>query len=256
VNPALARCLLALATSVAAMAAPAALADTITVFAAASLKEALDTAARPFMETTGHKVVVSYAGSNALAKQIESGAPAVMFISADTDWVDYVQSKNLTLPQTRRDLLTNDLVLIAPARSDAKITIAPGFALGAAVGNGRLAIANPDAVPAGKYARAALTALGAWSGVEKKLAPAENVRAALLLVSRGEVPFGIVYRTDAMADPGVRIVDAFPAGSHPPIVYPMVLLKGATPAARDLATYLGSPPAREMWKRFGFGEPR
>jgi molybdate transport system substrate-binding protein len=252
----LARPLAFLALVFSTLLAPAALAETVTVFAAASLKEALDAAVKPFSDATGHKVVVSYAGSNALARQIEAGAPAAMFISADTDWVDYVQGKGLTLPETRRDLLTNDLVLIAPARSESKLAIAAGFALGDALGSGRLAIANPDAVPAGKYGKAALTALGAWRGVERKLAPAENVRAALLLVSRGEAPFGIVYRTDALADPGVRIVDTFPAGSHPPIVYPLVLLKGATPVARELATHLASPQSRETWKRFGFGGAR
>ena len=234
----------------------AAHAETLTVFAAASLKEALDAAVKPFESARGHRVAISYAGSNALARQIEAGAPAILFISADIDWIEYVESKGLTLPGTRRDLLANDLVLVAPARSEASVRIAPGFALGDAVGNGRLAIANPDAVPAGKYAKAALTALGAWAGVEKKLAPAENVRAALLLVSRGEAPFGIVYRTDAMAEPNVRIIDTFPAGSHPPIVYPMVLLKGATPAARDLAAHLAAPATRGTWKRYGFGEPR
>ncbi len=246
----------ALALLLAAALAPGAFADTITVFAAASLKEALDAAAKPFSESTGHKVVVSYAASNALARQIEAGAPAAVFICADTEWADYVQSKGLALPGTRRDLLGNDLVLIAPAASGARIRIAPGFALGDALGSGRLAIANPDAVPAGRYAKASLTALGAWSAVERRLAPAENVRAALLLVARGEAPFGIVYRTDAMAEPGVRIVDAFPAASHPPIVYPIVLLKGAPAAAKDLSVYLASAKARAVWRRFGFTEPR
>ena len=231
---------------------PFAHAGTVTVFAAASLKESLDAAAKPFEASTGHKVVVSYAGSNALAKQIEAGAPATLFISADLDWVDYVEKRGLAIPGSRRNLLGNDLVLIAPASSTLTVKIAPGFDLAGALGGGRLALANPDAVPAGKYAKAALTALGAWTGVEKKMAPAENVRAALALVSRGEAPLGIVYRTDAMADKGVRIVDAFPQASHPAIMYPMVELKGATPATHELATYLAAPATRPTWERYGF----
>ena len=231
---------------------PFASADTITVFAAASLKEALDAAARPFEESTGNKVSVSYAASNALAKQIEAGAPATLFISADLDWVDYVEKRGVTIPGTRRNLLGNELVLIAPAASSTAVKIAPGFDLAAALGGGRLALANPDAVPAGKYAKAALTKLGAWQAVEGRVAPAENVRAALALVSRSEAPLGIVYRTDAMADKGVRIVDAFPADSHPPIVYPMVQLKGATAATAQFAEHLAAPATRATWERFGF----
>jgi molybdate transport system substrate-binding protein len=227
-------------------------AEDITVFAAASLKEALDAAVKPYESASGNKVVVSYAGSNALAKQIEAGAPATLFISADLDWVDYVEKKGLTLPGTRRNVLGNDLVLIAPASSTASLKIAPGFDLAGALDGGRLALANPAAVPAGKYAKAALTSLGVWSAVEPKVAPAENVRAALALVSRGEAPFGVVYRTDALADKGVRIVDAFPVGSHPDIVYPMVQLKGATPATAALAAQLAAPESRATWERYGF----
>ncbi len=227
-------------------------AETITVFAAASLKESLDAAAKPFEATTGNKVAVSYAASNALAKQIEAGAPATLFISADLDWVDYVETRGLTVAGTRRNLLGNDLVLIAPAASTAAVKIAPGFDLAGALGDGRLALANPDAVPAGKYAKAALTSLGAWAGVEKRVAPAENVRAALALVSRNEAPLGIVYRTDAMADKGVRIVDTFPAGSFPAITYPMVELKGSTPATHALAQHLASPASRTVWEHYGF----
>ncbi len=232
--------------------AGAAHADTVTVFAAASLKEALDAAVKPFEASTGHKVAVSYAASNALAKQIEAGAPAALFISADLDWVDYVESRGLTVAGTRRNLLGNDLVLIAPAASTSSVRIAPGLDLAKALGDGRLALANPDVVPAGRYAKASLTALGAWSRVEKKLAPAENVRAALALVARGEAPLGIVYRTDAIAEKSVRIVDVFPEGTHPPIVYPQVLLKGASPAAGELANHLAAPGTRAIWERFGF----
>jgi molybdate transport system substrate-binding protein len=234
------------------LAGPLASADTITVFAAASLKEALDAAAKPFEDSTGNRVSVSYAASNALAKQIEAGAPATLFISADLDWVDYVEQRGLTVPGTRRNLLGNDLVLIAPAASTASVKIAPGFDLAAALGGGRLALANPDSVPAGKYAKAALTKLGAWQGVEGHVAPAENVRAALALVSRNEAPLGIVYRTDAMADKGVRVVGAFPAGSHPDIIYPMVQLKGTNAATAALAAHLAAPATRAIWERYGF----
>jgi len=227
-------------------------AETITVFAAASLKEALDAAAKPFESATGNRVAASYAASNALARQVEAGAPAAIFISADLDWMDYVEKRGLVAPGTRRNLLGNGLVLIAPAASPVALKIAPGFELAKALGGGRLALANPDAVPAGKYAKAALVSLGAWTGIEGHIAPAENVRAALALVSRNEAPLGIVYRTDAMADRGVRIVDAFPAESFPAIVYPMAELKGSTAAAHALAQHLGSPAARATWERYGF----
>ncbi|HSS29226.1 MAG TPA: molybdate ABC transporter substrate-binding protein, partial [Usitatibacter sp.] len=226
--------------------------ETITVFAAASLKEALDAAVKPFESSSGNKVVVSYAASNALAKQIEAGAPATLFISADLDWMDFVDKRGLVVAGTRRNLLGNDLVLIAPAASTVSVKVAPGFALARSLGDGRLALANPDAVPAGKYAKAALTSLGAWAGVETRIAPAENVRAALALVSRNEAPFGIVYRTDAMADKGVRILDAFPAGSFPAIVYPMAELKGSTAATHALAAHLAAPATRGLWERYGF----
>lgn len=234
------------------LAATLARAETVTVFAAASLKEALEAAAKPFESATGNRVVVSYAASNALARQIEAGAPAALFLSADLEWMDYVEKRGLLAPGTRRNLLGNGLVLIAPAASPAVLRIAPGFDLAKALGGGRLALANPDAVPAGKYAKAALVSLGAWAGIEKHIAPAENVRAALALVSRNEAPLGIVYRTDAMADRGVRIVDAFPAGSFPAIVYPMAELQGSTAAAHALARHLGSPAARATWQRYGF----
>ena len=235
---------------------PAARAETVTVFAAASLRESLDAAVKPFEASTGNRVVVSYAASNALARQIEAGAPAALFISADLAWMDYVEKRGRVVAGTRRNLLGNDLVLIAPAGSTASVKIAPGFDLARPLGDGRLALANPDAVPAGKYARAALTSLGAWASVEKRVAPAESVRAALALVSRNEAPLGIVYRTDAMADKGVRIVDAFPAGSFPAIVYPMAELKGATAATHALAAHLAAPATDALWERYGFHVPR
>jgi molybdate transport system substrate-binding protein len=226
----------------------------VTVFAAASLKEALDEQAKSFEAATGNKVIVSYGASNALAKQIESAAPADMFISADLDWMDYIDQRRLVAPGTRYNLLRNSLVLIAPAKSAVTLKIGPNFALAAALGSEKLAMANPDSVPAGKYGKGALESLGVWSGIEKQVARAENVRAALALVSRGEAPLGIVYRTDALADKGVRIVDVFPPESHPPIVYPAaVLASSRSAAAKPLLEYLRSPPARPTWERYGFG---
>jgi molybdate transport system substrate-binding protein len=167
------------------------------VFAAASLKNALDEIAGQWQRQSGKKAVISYGASNTLIKQIEAGAPADIFISADLDWMDYGQQKNLIKPQTRANLLGNRLVLIAPKDSTLKLNIHPGFDLAAALKGGRLATANVEAVPAGKYGKAALEKLGAWDGVKDKIAQAENVRAALLFVARGEAPLGIVYQTDA-----------------------------------------------------------
>jgi molybdate transport system substrate-binding protein len=228
-------------------------AATITVFAAASLKEALDDQAKHFESTTGDRVVVSYASSNTLARQIEAGAPANAFIAADLDWMDYLEQKRQLAPGSRMNLLRNTLVLVAPAASAAALRIAPGFGLAAALGSGKLAIANPDAVPAGKYGKAALESLGVWGGVESQLVRTENVRAALALVARGEAAFGIVYRTDALAEKAVRIVDSFPQSSHPPIVYPAARISGNdTPAAKALLDYLASAPARAIWEKYGF----
>jgi molybdate transport system substrate-binding protein len=230
-----------------------ALAADVLVFGAASLKEALDEQARRFADSSGGKVTVSYAASSALARQIANGAPADLFISADLDWMDYLDERRLLRPGTRIELLRNALVLIAPAASRAKLTIGPGFPLAAALGNERLAMADPDSVPAGKYGRGALVHLGVWQSVEQRLARAENVRAALALVSRGEAPFGIVYATDAQADKGVRVVDTFPADSHPAIVYPAAIVAAsASPAARPLLDYLQSATARPVWERYGF----
>lgn len=229
-------------------------AESFTVFAAASLEGSLDEVVRAFESSTGNTVRISYGASSALARQIDAGAPAQVFISADEDWMDHVESRGL-LAHPRVVLLTNSLVLIAPAASVPKLQIEPGFAIAAALHGGRLALADTKAVPAGKYARAALESLGVWHQVEGRLAPAENVRAALAFVARGEAPLGIVYRTDAMAEPGVAVVDTFPASSHAPIVYPMGVLRGATKPAEDLAAYLASPSARAIWTRYGFGSP-
>jgi molybdate transport system substrate-binding protein len=227
---------------------------TVTVFAAASLQEALDELARRFEKSRGKKIVVSYAGSSMLARQIERGAPADLFISADLDWMDYLAGKRLIRPESRATLLTNSLVLIAPAGSALKLGIAPGFGLARALGSGRLAMADTDYVPAGKYGRAALEALGVWQSVAARVVRGENVRAALAFVARGEAPLGIVYRTDALAEPRVRIVAEFPQSLHPAIVYPAALVTGRnSPDAAEFLRYLQSPEARAIWQRHGFG---
>jgi molybdate transport system substrate-binding protein len=233
---------------------PSAMAADVVVFGAASLKEALDEQAKQFESATGNRVVISYGASNALAKQIDAGAPADLFISADLDWMDYVDRKGLVMPGTRVNLLRNTLVLIAPASSKSTLKIGPAFGLAAALGQDKLAMANPDSVPAGKYGKSALEYFGVWGSVEKHVARTENVRAALALVSRGEAPFGIAYSTDALSDKGVRIVDSFPAASHAPIVYPAaILVSSRSPAAGPLLDYLRSGPACAAWQKHGFG---
>jgi molybdate transport system substrate-binding protein len=224
----------------------------VLVFAAASLKNALDDVVKQWQTETGRKVVVSYAASNNLIKQIEQGAPAEIFISADLDWMDYGQQKNLIKNDTRVNLLGNRIVLIAPKGSTDTVKVEKGLDLAAALQGGKLAMGNVDAVPAGKYGKAALEKLGAWDGVKDKVAQAESVRAALLLVSRKEAPFGIVYQTDAASDPGVKIVGAFPADTHPPIVYPAALTKDASVGAAEFLKYIHSPAARPAFERQGF----
>jgi len=225
----------------------------VLVFAAASLKNALDEIAAQWSRETGKKVSISYAASNTLIKQIEQGAPADIFISADLDWMDYGQQKDLIKPDTRSNLLGNRLVLIAPKDANLSVDIRPGIDLAAQLKGGRLATANVDAVPAGKYGKAALEKLGAWDGVKDKLAQAESVRAALVLVSRGEAPLGIVYQTDAAADQGVKIVGTFPENTYPPIVYPIALTKESRSAdAQAFLAYIRSPAARPAFERQGF----
>ena len=227
--------------------------EPVVVFAAASLKNALDEAVTAWGKETGQTAKVSYAGSNALAKQLESGAPADLFFSADQAWMDYAQKNGTILPQTRVDLLRNAIVLIAPKDSSAKVELTNGGELAKALGDGRLAMGNVEAVPAGKYGKAALEKLGAWDGVKDRIAQAENVRAALLLVSRGEAPLGIVYATDAVADPSVKVVATFPADSHAPIVYPIARTKDSkNEAASALLGYLRSPAARPFFEKQGF----
>jgi molybdate transport system substrate-binding protein len=198
-------------------------------------------------------VVISYGASPALAKQIEQDAPAEIFISADLDWMDYVARKKLIQPESRVDLLGNRIVLIVPKDKAQTIDVKPGFDIAKMLGDGRLAMANVDSVPAGKYGKAALETLGLWAGVAGKLAQTENVRAALVLVSRGEAAAGIVYQTDAASDPGVAIVGTFPEGSHPAIVYPMALTTKATArAAAAFLDYMRGPKAKSLYEAKGF----
>ena len=225
----------------------------VVVFAAASLKNALDAISARWQKETGKKATISYAASSALAKQIEQGAPAHVFISADLDWMDYVAQKGLIKPDTRSNLLGNRVVLIAPKSTAQPIEIKAGFDLGKVLGDGRLAMANVDAVPAGKYGKAALEKLGVWRNVASKIAQAENVRAALLLVSRGEAPAGIVYQTDAAADPSVTIIGTFPESTHAPIIYPIALTAGADhPDAAALLAYVRSGGAKALFEAQGF----
>lgn len=224
------------------------------VLAAASLQESLNAVADAWSKAGQARPTLSFAASSALARQIEAGAPADIFVSADEPWMDRVVQAGAVAPGTRVALLTNSLVLIAPAGTARPIAIRPGFPLAAMLGRGRLAMADPASVPAGLYGREALTRLGVWNAVEPKVARAENVRAALALVERGEAPYGIVYRTDALASAKVRIVGTFPAASHRPIVYPAALLKAArSPDAAGFLGFLRSAPAKAIFRRYGFG---
>lgn len=247
--------LCAFGLAVTAVAAPAQTpAAPLTVFAAASLKESLDEAAQAYQKATGQEVRVSYAASSALARQIEQGAPADVFVSADLDWMDYLQQRKLIDEASRHDLLGNTLVLIAPAGSKAKkVALKPGVDLLPLLGPGRIALALTESVPAGKYARAAFTSLGVWPQLQPKVAEAENVRAALMLVARGEAPLGVVYGSDAQAEPKVRVLATFPAGTHPAIVYPLAVIKAsAHPRAAGFAQWLRSKDAAAIFRRRGF----
>jgi molybdate transport system substrate-binding protein len=225
----------------------------ITVFAAASLKNALDeTAAAYARDSATPPAKISYAASSVLAKQIEQGAPADVFLSADSDWMDYLAGKALIRAASRRDLFTNHLALVAPKDSTVKLDIKPGFPLAAALGEGRLAMAGPD-VPAGRYGQASLTTLGVWNAVKDRTARGENVRATLQFVARGEAPLGIVYDTDAKAEPAVKIVGLFPDASHPPIVYPgAVVAASAAPGAAPFLAYLKGAKAMAIFRKYGF----
>ena len=245
-------CLLALAGSPAQGQAPAQ-DKSITVFAAASLKNVLDDVSGPFTERRGIKVVSSYAATAALVRQIEQGAPADLFISADLEWMNYAAQQKLLKDGTRFNLLGNRLVLIAPKDSRlGDVAIGPRFDLAGLAGDSRIVTGDVRAVPAGKYAKAALEKLGAWSAAERKLAMAENVRAALALVARGEAALGIVYETDAKAEPNVKIIGRFPESSHPPIVYPAALTANAKAEAAQYLTFLRSATAQVFFERHGF----
>lgn len=225
----------------------------VVVFAAASLKNALDRIAKAWEGERGKTATLSFAASSALAKQIESGAPADLFISADLKWMDWVAERNLIDPASRKTLLGNALVLIAPKDSTTTLKIEKGFALAEALGNERLAMGEPDSVPAGIYGKAALTSLGVWDAVASKVAGAENVRVALAYVARGETPLGIVYATDARSEPQVKVVDTFPADSHPPVVYPVAVTASSTNAeAKTLLDFLSSPEATAVFEDEGF----
>jgi molybdate transport system substrate-binding protein len=225
----------------------------ITVFAAASMKNALDDVNAAFSQSTGTKVVASYAASSALMKQIEQGAPTDVFVSADLDWMDYGSQKKVINDATRINLLGNRLVLIAPANSKlGHVHIGPGFDLADLASDGRIVTGDVKAVPVGKYAKAALENLGSWNAAAPKFAMTENVRAALTLVARGEASLGIVYTTDAKVEPGVKIIGTFPDGSHPAIVYPVAATATAKPEAINYLSYLRSGAAKNIFGQYGF----
>jgi molybdate transport system substrate-binding protein len=244
----------AAALALASLPHPAAAQDrSITVFAAASMKNALDDVDAAFTKNTGIKVVASYDASSALMKQIEGGAPADVFVSADLKWMDYGAERKLIKDDTRVNLLGNELVLIAPKDSAiGNVTIGPGFDLAKLAGDGRIATGDVQAVPVGIYAKAALEKLGIWAAVEPKLANVANVRAALVLVARGEAPLGIVYSTDAKVEPGVKIVGVFPESSHDPITYPVAATATAKPDATPYLAFLRTAAAKSIFERYGF----
>ena len=244
-----------LAVALCLAAATAAIADepkAILVFGAASLTNVLDEVNQAYTVQSHVPVNGSYAASSVLAKQIEAGAPADVFFSADAEWADYLEQRKLLKSGTRTNLLGNRLVLIAPATSRIQLRIVPHFNLAGALGDGKLATGDPDSVPVGRYAQAALTKLGVWEQLSGKLVRAENVRAALAFVARGEAPLGIVYETDARADPKVRVVDMFPEDSHSPIVYPVALTANAQPAAAKYVAFLESAAGARIFRKYGF----
>ncbi len=239
----------------AAPAAPAATTSerpALLVFAAASLTNVLGELSPTWEKQSGVAVKLSFAASSVLARQIEAGGKADVFVSADQEWMDYLQARNLLDKPLRRDLVGNRLVLIAPADSKINLTIAPGFPLFEALGRGRLSTGDPDTVPVGRYARSALMSLGAWDKIADRLVRADNVRSAMMFVARGEVPLGIVYTTDALVDKKVRIVDTFPLNTHNPITYPAAAMHGARAEAAAYLAFLEGGEAAPVWKRYGF----
>jgi molybdate transport system substrate-binding protein len=235
------------------MVTPSVAADDVLIFAAASLTNAIDAMKPLILEDTGVAIRSSYASSAVLAKQIEAGAPADLFISADTEWMDYLVQRKLVVTPVYTEFASNSLVLVAPASSAAKIAIRPGMHLSAMLGGTRLAVGDPASVPAGKYAKAALEHLNAWDDVKDHLAPSENVRAALQLVSRGEAALGIVYSSDATVEPAVRVVATFPPDSHPPIVYPAAkTTRGGGSGPGRVLAWLKTAAAKTVLARYGF----
>lgn len=224
----------------------------MTVYAAASLTNVLQDAGAEFTRNTGVALKFSFAASSALARQIEAGAPADAFFSADEEWMDYLQTRELLQAGSRQDIASNQLVLIAPKDSKLKLKIEPDFKLAAALGADRLATGDPDSVPVGKYAKAALIKLNVWQNVSSRIVGAENVRAALAFVDRGEAPLGIVYESDALVDTQVRIVDVFPAGSHPRITYPAAMIKNGNAAAKEFINFVRSDNGKALLKKYGF----
>lgn len=224
----------------------------ITVYGAASLTDSLRRLGADFTKDTGIPVKLSFAASSALARQIEAGSPADIFVSADVEWMDYLERRGLIQRASRHNLLGNRLALVAPADSKLTLRIAPHVALRAALGDQRLATGDPESVPVGRYAREALTSLGVWGEISDRLVRAENVRSALMFVARGEVPLGIVYETDAKIDPQVRIVDLFPESSHAPIVYPVALTASASKDTARFNDFLRTAPAKVVFESFGF----
>lgn len=224
------------------------------VFAAASLTSVLGELSTAWQASSGVQVKTSFAASSVLARQIEAGGRADVFISADQEWMDYLQSRDLIAKSSRRNLAGNRLVLIAPADSKVELKIAPGFKLAAALGRGRLSTGDPDTVPVGRYARSALVSLGLWDEIQDRLVRADNVRSAMMFVSRGEAPLGIVYTTDAKVDPTVRIVDTFPENTHAPITYPGAVTIGSNNYAASFLEFLSKPESQDTWRRFGFVE--
>lgn len=225
------------------------------VFAAASLTDVMREIGGAYTRQTGQPVTFSFAASSALARQIESGGTVDVVISADLDWMDYLQARNLIDASTRRDAVGNRLVLVAPKDSKIVLKIEPNFPLLDALQGERLATGDPDTVPVGRYARSALTSLGVWSSVADRLVRADNVRSALAFVARGEVPLGIVYETDATIDPRVRVVAVFPADSHAPIAYPAAVTAAGRTGAREFVTYLLSERSQATFRKFGFHPP-
>jgi molybdate transport system substrate-binding protein len=225
------------------------------IFAAASLTNVMQEIGAAYTRGTQQPVKFSFAASSALARQIEAGARVDVFFCADTEWMDYLQTRNLIDRATRRDVVGNRLVLIAPAGSTINLKIAPDFALAKALGSSRLSTGDPDTVPVGRYAKSALTSLGVWNDVADRIVRADNVRSAMAFVSRGETPLGIVYETDAFVDKKVRIVDVFPSSSHTPINYPVATTVSSRPGAARFVEFLASTPAQEAFKKHGFQPP-